>query len=196
MTYDDKVRTLLTTLINLELTKLNTEQKVQIYNVISNYIANLVPFNHPSLNVKLVRNEKLLLDNAYKPNNVASPEYKLLRNSIIKDGITMPIITGRLCASQNLAIIDGYHRNQLIKTDPDIHESLQGYAPIITLEKTLDQRLYSSIRHNLARGIHQESTAQLMMKLKALNWSKEDISQELGADCDEILGMQKTDLTK
>lgn len=63
---------------------------------------------------------------------------------------------------------------------------------MVVLEKALDQRMSSSVRHNLARGAHQvKLTAQLIMKLKNLNWSNEDISRELGMDYDEVLRMQQ-----
>ena len=64
--------------------------------------------------------------------------------------------------------------------------------PVVVLDKSLDERMSSSVRHNMARGAHQvELTAQLVMKLKRLDWSNDDIGRELGMDSDEVLRMQQ-----
>lgn len=134
----------------------------------------------------------LVKDNDYNPNKVAPPEFKLLKHSIEKDGITMPIVVGKLPQSQDYVIIDGYHRSQIIKNDDQINQSISNYIPVVILDKTIDNRMSSSIRHNIARGVHQvELTSKLVIKLRDMNWTNDDISQELGMDNDEVLRMQQ-----
>ncbi|KFA94938.1 IbrB-like domain-containing protein [Vibrio sp. ER1A] len=191
MTYEEKIKGLLLSLSELDSPSLNVEQRVQIFNLLSAFGAKLVPFDHPTLDVRLVKSDTLK-DNDYNPNKVAPPEYKLLRHSIIQDGLTMPVVAGRQPHSKDLVIIDGYHRSRLLKSDPIINKSLGNYVPTVILNKELDERMSSSVRHNMARGAHQvELTAQLVMKLKKLDWSNEDIGRELGMDGDEVLRMQQ-----
>ncbi|MFM2607266.1 ParB N-terminal domain-containing protein [Vibrio chagasii] len=191
MTYETSVNRVLRVLSELKSEDLDLKQRVKIYNILSDFGASFVPFEHPSLAVKLVESN-ILKDNDYNPNKVAPPEYKLLKHSIVQDGLTMPIVAGYQSDSNELVIIDGYHRSQLLTSDPCINESFGNYIPVVILNKKLDERISSSVRHNMARGAHQvELTAQLIMKLKKLDWSNEDIGKELGMDSDEILRMQQ-----
>ncbi|PSU23805.1 chromosome partitioning protein ParB [Photobacterium kishitanii] len=174
-----------------ELLELSVEERVEIFNQLSDISAKIVEFKHPTLNVKLI-DSSLVKDNDYNPNKVAPPEFKLLKHSIEKDGITMPIVVGKLPQSQDYVIIDGYHRSQIIKNDDQINQSISNYIPVVILDKTIDNRMSSSIRHNIARGVHQvELTSKLVIKLRDMNWTNDDISQELGMDNDEVLRMQQ-----
>ncbi|MCD9525539.1 IbrB-like domain-containing protein [Photobacterium carnosum] len=174
-----------------ELLELSVEERVDVFNQLSDISAKIVEFKHPTLNVKLI-DSSLVKDNDYNPNKVAPPEFKLLKHSIEKDGITMPIVVGKLPQSQDYVIIDGYHRSQIIKNDDQINQSISNYIPVVILDKTIDNRMSSSIRHNIARGVHQvELTSKLVIKLRDMNWTNDDISQELGMDNDEVLRMQQ-----
>lgn len=136
-----------------------------MFNALSNVNAQMVPFSHPVLNVRLIKSQ-YILNNDYNPNKVAPPEFRLLRHSIIEDGMTMPVVVGKESHDESFVIIDGYHRSQLLKNDDAIHASLGGYAPVVVLQKSMDKRISSSVRHNMARGAHQvELTAQLVMRL-------------------------------
>ncbi|KOO15568.1 chromosome partitioning protein ParB [Vibrio xuii] len=170
---------------------MSIQERVSLYNVFTEFAARLAPTQQPVLNVQLV-DISLVKNNDYNPNKVSPPEFKLLRHSILKDGLTMPVVTARQEGSNDLVIIDGYHRSHLIQNDAEINRLLSGYMPVVILNKNLDERMSSSVRHNMARGTHQvELTAQLVMKLKNLNWSNEEIGKELGMDSDEVLRMQQ-----
>ncbi|MFH0263841.1 IbrB-like domain-containing protein [Vibrio barjaei] len=146
---------------------------------------------HPALNVRLVESH-LVQDNDYNPNTVAPPEYRLLKHSIRSDGVTMPVVVGKHSDDGRYVVIDGAHRTRLIKTEPDINASLANYVPVVVLNKTFEERMSSSIRHNMARGEHQvELTASLVIKLKEMDWTDEKIGRELGMDKDEVLRMQQ-----
>ncbi|HFK4418742.1 TPA: IbrB-like domain-containing protein [Vibrio parahaemolyticus] len=182
---------LMSVLESLDTESMSQLEQVSLFNLLSEFSAKVAPFKHPVLGVRLVRCESII-NNDYNPNKVAPPEFKLLRHSILKDGLTMPVVTARLEGNSDLVIVDGYHRSLLIQHDRDIRGSFDGYIPVVILNKTLDERMSSSVRHNMARGAHQvELTAQLVMKLKNSDWTNEEIGLELGMDCDEVLRMQQ-----
>ncbi|MFM2590242.1 IbrB-like domain-containing protein [Vibrio sp. TBV020] len=178
-------------LTSIDIDSMAIDERVQLYNSLSDFTSRLAPFSHPILNVQLV-DTCLVKNNDYNPNKVAPPEFKLLRHSILKDGLTMPVVTARQPGSNELVIIDGYHRSHLMQNDTKISGIAEGYMPVVVLDKSLDERMSSSVRHNMARGAHQvELTAQLVMKLKKLSLSNEEIGRELGMDNDEVLRMQQ-----
>lgn len=185
------IESLIASIQQQDITCLSDYQRVQLFNAITTLAAAIAPFQHPVLNVKLV-SSSLVKDNDYNPNSVAPPEFRLLRFSIEKDGMTMPVVVAKEPNKDTYTIIDGYHRSKLIKTNLDIKSSLGGYIPVVILDKSIDDRMSSSIRHNMARGSHQvELTAQLIMKLRSMDWDNDQIGKELGMDSDEVLRMQQ-----
>ena len=73
----------------------------------------------PVYNIKAVPVEKIVA-NDYNPNTVASPEMKLLYDSIKEDGYTMPIVCYYDKDKDQYIIVDGFHRYRIIKEYPDI----------------------------------------------------------------------------
>ncbi|MGX9523144.1 IbrB-like domain-containing protein [Vibrio mediterranei] len=176
----------------LSMAELSTYERVEIYNTLSDIAYRIVDLKHPILNVKLV-SRSLVKNNDYNPNNVAPPEYRLLKHSMRKDGITMPVVVNGASTDATYTIIDGFHRSQLIKNDLELKESLSGYAPVVILDKKEDERIATSVRHNMARGTHQvELTAKLVAKLKNMDLSDAEIGKEIGMDREEVLRMQQT----
>ncbi len=175
----------------MNMSELTMKDRVDVFNKLSDISSMIVGIDHPVLNVKLVSTTQVK-DNDYNPNAVAPPEFRLLKHSIKKDGITMPVVVGKKVDEEDYVIIDGYHRTQIIKNDLAVKSSLASYIPVVILDKSLDDRMSSSIRHNMARGAHQvELTAKLVIKLKDMAWTNEEIAKELGMDSDEILRMQQ-----
>ena len=107
----------------------------------------------PVYNIKAVPVEKIVA-NDYNPNTVASPEMKLLYDSIKEDGYTMPIVCYYDKDKDQYIIVDGFHRYRIIKEYPDIYEREKGLLPVSVIDKSLDRRMASTIRHNRARGNH------------------------------------------
>ena len=68
----------------------------------------------PVYNIKAVPVEKIVA-NDYNPNTVASPEMKLLYDSIKEDGYTMPIVCYYDKDKDQYIIVDGFHRYRIIK---------------------------------------------------------------------------------
>ena len=69
---------------------------------------------------------------------------------------------------------------------------MHGYLPVSKLDKGIEDRITSTVRHNMARGSHQvELSAKLVVLLKKHNWSNARIGKELGMDADEVLRLKQ-----
>lgn len=172
---------------------LSFEEKVEIFNKVTQELYDWIDVNHPALNVQLVPANKVI-GNDYNPNKVAPPEMKLLKLSIRKDGVTMPVVVCDTPENRKYpyTVVDGFHRTTVIQQDKEINESLHGYVPVSRLNKKLEERITSTVRHNMARGTHQvELSAKLVTMLKKHNWTNARIGIELGMDADEVLRLKQ-----
>ena len=129
-------------------------------------------FSSPVYNIIPVPIEKIE-PNTYNPNSVAPPELKLLYDSIKEDGYTMPIVCYYDSEKDLYIIVDGFHRYRIMLDYQDIYEREGGKLPVSVIDKPIDCRMASTIRHNRARG------------------SDAWISRHLGMDKDEILRLKQ-----
>ena len=130
--------------------------------------------------------------NTYNPNTVAPPEMKLLYESIKIDGYTMPIVCYYNTESDTYIIVDGFHRYRIMKENADIYEREKGMLPVTVINKSIDQRMASTIRHNRARGSHDvDLMSNIVKELHELGRSDAWISRHLGMDRDEILRLKQ-----
>ena len=145
----------------------------------------------PVYNVIAVPIEKIK-PNTYNPNAVAPPEMKLLYESIKIDGYTMPIVCYYNKESDTYIIVDGFHRYRIMKENADIYEREKGMLPVTVINKSIDQRMASTIRHNRARGSHDvDLMSNIVKELHELGRSDSWISKHLGMDKDEILRLKQ-----
>lgn len=129
--------------------------------------------------------------NAYNPNAVAPPEMKLLYKSILEDGYTMPIVCYKL-DDENYEIVDGYHRYTIMKTHKDIFERENGKLPVVVIDKPIERRMASTIRHNRARGSHSiELMTNIVAELVDSGMSDAWIMKNIGMDADELLRLKQ-----
>lgn len=154
-------------------------------------------FNSPVYDIIAVPIEKIQ-PNTYNPNAVAPPELKLLYDSIKEDGYTMPIVCYYVKETDKYIIVDGFHRYRIMLEHQDIYEREEGKIPVSVINKPLDQRMASTIRHNRARGSHDvDLMSNIIKELHELGRSDAWISKHLGMDKDEILRLkQVTGLTQ
>lgn len=145
----------------------------------------------PVYNVVAVPIEKIE-PNSYNPNSVAPPEMKLLYDSIREDGYTMPIVCYFSKEDDKYIIVDGFHRYRIMLDYPDIYEREKGMLPVTVIDKPIDERMASTIRHNRARGSHNiDLMSNIVNELHEIGRSDAWISRHLGMDRDEILRLKQ-----
>ena len=148
-------------------------------------------YKSPVYNILSVPIEKIV-PNTYNPNAVAPPEMKLLYDSIKEDGYTMPIVCYYSKERDLYIIVDGFHRYRVMLEYPDIYEREGGMLPVSVINKSLDNRMASTIRHNRARGSHDvDLMSNIVKELHELGRSDGWISKHLGMDRDEILRLKQ-----
>ena len=173
-----------------ELESLDIDERINMLNVINKKLSELSPMNEPITYVKWVKAENVDA-NEYNPNKVATPEMNLLYESINSDGYTQPIVAYQKDATR-YEIVDGFHRNRVGKEHKDIYERLHGYLPLTIIDKPLDERMGSTIRHNRARGSHQiRSMSDIVVELSSEGWTDDEICTKLGMDMDEVLRLKQ-----
>lgn len=177
----------------LDADELSIAEKAGILNYVRSILHEHSPFkDHPVDNVLWVKADRVRA-NDYNPNKVAPPEMKLLTLSIRADGLTQPVVT--MAEDEGYQVIDGFHRNRVIKEAKDVHESTHGYEPIVRIKQDRTgqaDRMASTIRHNRARGKHGVMPmSDIVAALVQLGWNDEQIGKELGMDGDEVLRLKQ-----
>jgi len=125
--------------------------------------------------------------NGYNPNNVAKPEMDLLALSIAEDGVTMPVVVYHDIENDKYIVVDGEHRYTILR---DVFHS--NVIPVSIIDKNIDERIASTIRHNRARGVHKiMSMADIVARLVRGKWADEDIARHLGMSVEELLRLKQ-----
>jgi ParB-like chromosome segregation protein Spo0J len=137
--------------------------------------------------VKWVPIEKVC-PNDYNPNSVAQKEMQLLYISIKNDGYTQPVVTFYDKKKQKYIIVDGFHRYFTCKSNKDIYDKNNGLLPIVVIEKDINDRMASTVRHNRARGSHSITGMSNMVFEMLNNGAKDaDICNRLGLEKEELI---------
>jgi ParB-like chromosome segregation protein Spo0J len=140
----------------------------------------------PVMSVRMIPVEKIIA-NDYNPNIVAPPEMKLLKISIEEDGYTQPVVVYHDKDNDCYILIDGFHRYRCAKEYWHLKE-----IPATILDKSLDNRMASTIRHNRARGTHQiKSMSDIVLSLIQQGWEDVKIAKHLGMDAEEVLRLKQ-----
>ena len=129
--------------------------------------------------------------NDYNPNIVAKNELHLLYMSIKADGYTQPIVTVYDAERDKYVLVDGFHRYLVMKYHADIREPRGGLLPCVVIDKSINDRMASTIRHNRARGKHNiNGMANLVFRMLDGGMDDEDICRELGMEADELIRLK------
>jgi len=140
----------------------------------------------PCMSVKLVPASKIK-SNDYNPNVVCEPEMRLLIQSIEQDGLTQPVVAFYDDNNDTYVVIDGFHRYKIL-TD---HFKCTR-IPVTVIDKPMNDRMASTIRHNRARGKHQvDLMGVLVDKLYKQGWSDKQIAGHLGMEGEELLRLRQ-----
>lgn len=171
--------------------KLDLDEKVQELNKLKQRMLEVSPFSEEPVDCVIWVKAEDVQANEYNPNIVASPEMKLLHTSIKLDGYTQPIVTYDLKNGKR-EVVDGFHRNRVGKEFADISKRIHGYLPVTTLEKPLEERIGSTIRHNRARGTHQiRPMSDIVLELSKSGMTDEEICGKLGMELDEVIRLKQ-----
>jgi hypothetical protein len=136
----------------------------------------------PIMNIEW-RNADSLQANDYNPNRVFSPELKLLKLSIIKNGWLQALLI-----TPDGTIIDGYHRSWLSINDKEIIEKYDGKVPCIVFDITEPERMLLTVRINRAKGAHIAlKMHELVTTLHNVHgYPVEEIARQIGGSNDEV----------
>jgi len=148
-------------------------------------------FKSPVYNVIAVPIDKVVA-NDYNPNSIAPPEMALLETSIWEDGYTMPVVTFYDKEKDLYIVVDGFHRHLTIKNSARIREREKGLLPIVVIDKDINDRMASTIRHNRARGSHNiDLMSNIVSELVEMGKSDRWICKHIGMSPDELLRMKQ-----
>ena len=130
--------------------------------------------------------------NDYNPNSVAPPEMELLETSIWEDGYTQPVVTCYDPEKDLYVVVDGFHRYLTLKNSERIFEREGGMLPVVVINKSIGDRMASTIRHNRARGSHNiELMSTIVSELVEMGKGDRWICQHIGMSPDELLRMKQ-----
>lgn len=166
------------------------DERIDTLNIIKLNLHEVSPIKDPVDCVLWIKSDTIHA-NEYNPNIVASPEMKLLYESIKQDGYTMPIVTYKK-DNDVREVVDGFHRNRIVKEHKDIAKRTFNRLPASTIDKPLDERMGSTIRHNRARGTHQiRSMSDIVLELSKSGWPDDKICNYLGMELDEVIRLKQ-----
>ncbi len=120
--------------------------------------------------------------NDYNPNKVSKQNLELLKQSILTNGWTLPIVV-----RPDFTIIDGFHRWTVAGEEPLV-SMLGGKVPVVFVaHKDRAGNMYGTITHNRARGTHLLGPMKAIVK-ELLNDGKtvEEIGKQLGMKPEEV----------
>jgi len=148
-------------------------------------------FKSPVYNVLSVHLSEIEA-NTYNPNSVAPPEMELLETSIWEDGYTQPVVCYRDEEKKKYVVVDGFHRYTVLMRSKRVREREKEMLPIVVINKSIDDRMASTIRHNRARGEHSlELMSNIVAELVEMGKSDRWIAKHIGMSPDEVLRMKQ-----
>ena len=173
------------------LLKLKEEERLTFIQEVKELLYEHSPVKHnPVDNVIWVPIDEVEANN-YNPNEVAEREMQLLYTSISHDGYTQPVVTIYDDEKKKYVIIDGFHRYSVSRVKEDIMNENKGLLPVVVLNKNINDRMASTIRHNRARGKHSiEGMSDIVLKMLNNGWSDEQICDELGLEAEELVRLK------
>ena len=123
-----------------------------------------------------------LRPNDYNPNKVSKENLKLLTQSILTNGWTLPIVV-----RPDLTIIDGFHRWTVAGEEP-LYSMLGGKVPVVIVNHEDESgNIYGTVTHNRARGTHLlEPMKAIVQRLIDEGKTVEEIGKQLGMKPEEI----------
>jgi len=124
----------------------------------------------------------LLKPNDYNPNKVSRENLRLLTQSILSNGWTLPIVV-----RPDMTIIDGFHRWTVAGEEP-LLSMLGGKVPVVVVAHEDEAGdIYGTVTHNRARGTHLlEPMKAIVKRLMAEGKDVNEIGKQLGMRPEEV----------
>lgn len=125
--------------------------------------------------------------NDYNPNKVSKQNLELLKQSILTNGWTLPIVV-----RPDFTIIDGFHRWTVAGEEPLV-SMLEGKVPIVIVDhKDKAGNIYGTVTHNRARGTHLlEPMKAIVKELMGEGKTVGEIGKQLGMRPEEIFRLSE-----
>lgn len=173
------------------LKKLKGEELLNEIEKINDYLFDISPLkSQPVSRIRWVDINKVT-SNDYNPNSVATTEMRLLYTSVLHDGYTQPVVTVHDEENDRYVIVDGFHRYLTCKSNQDILDRNLGRLPIVVIDKDINDRMASTVRHNRARGKHSvDGMSNMVFEMLDNGWKDEDICNELGMETEELIRLK------
>lgn len=123
-----------------------------------------------------------LRPNDYNPNKVSKENLKLLTQSILTNGWTLPIVV-----RPDYTIIDGFHRWTVSGEEP-LYSMLEGKVPVVKVfHEDQSEDIYGTVTHNRARGTHLlEPMKAIVKRLLDEGKTVQEIGKQLGMKPEEV----------
>lgn len=172
---------------------MSIDEQIDAINQIKIALHEISPMrNEPVDCVLWVKNETVRA-NDYNPNAVAPPEMELLKQSIMEDGYTQPIVSFK--ENDFITVVDGFHRNRVGKEVEEVKNRVHGRLPVVNINQWKQgrgDRMASTIRHNRARGTHSiELMSTIVSELVEMGKGDSWICQHVGMSIDELLRLKQ-----
>jgi ParB-like chromosome segregation protein Spo0J len=169
----------------------NSGNPIAVIEEIKALLHELSPLKNQPINLVQWVPIEMVQANDYNPNSVANIEMKLLYTSISHDGYTQPVVTIWDESIQKYVIVDGFHRYSTMKQNKDISDRNMGLLPIVVIDKEINDRMASTVRHNRARGKHSISgMSSMVFSMLENGWKDSEICNELGMEPEELLRLK------
>lgn len=135
----------------------------------------------PLSTLQWVERDKII-PNSYNPNKVSRENLKLLVQSILTNGWTLPIVV-----RPDMTIIDGFHRWTVAGEEP-LLSALDGKVPVVIVQHDDESaNIYGTVTHNRARGTHLlEPMKAIIKRLMDENVPISEIGKQLGMKPEEV----------
>lgn len=125
--------------------------------------------------------------NDYNPNKVSKQNLELLKQSILTNGWTLPIVI-----RPDFTIIDGFHRWTVAGEEPLV-SMLERKVPVVIVEhKDKAGNIYGTVTHNRARGTHLlEPMKAIVKELISEGKTVKEIGKQLGMKPEEVFRLSE-----
>lgn len=167
------------------------EDKIGFMNKLRKFLFELSPENQNPVDcVQWIPIEKVKANN-YNPNSVATQEMNLLYTSVREDGYTQPVVAYYDKEQDCYVIVDGFHRNLIVRRYKDIYERCHGMLPVVVINKDISDRMASTVRHNRARGKHSlDGMVNIIYNMIKEGKSEYEICNKLGMEPRELVRLK------